>query len=148
MPDGGAQPTKTPWHLWVVGVVSLLWNLVGALDFVMTQMRNETYMKGLTTDQLAFYYGFPLWVVVSWGIAVWTGVLGSLFLLLRRRMAVRFFLWSPVFVVLTCFHNYVLARGLKVMGGPGALAFSAVIFVIAVLLFAYARAMARRGVLG
>jgi hypothetical protein len=26
----------TPWHLWLVGVLALLWNSFGAFDYVMT----------------------------------------------------------------------------------------------------------------
>jgi hypothetical protein len=131
----------------VVGVTSLLWNFVGALDFVMTQARNKAYMSAFTPEQLGFYYGFPVWVVAAWGIAVWGGVLGSLALLLRKRQAFQLFLASSICMVLTYFHNYVLAHGLRLMGGTAALAFSAVIFVIGVLLLVYSRAMRRRGVL-
>ena len=42
----------TPWHLWAVGVVALLWNAMGALDYVMTQTRNEDYMSGYTPSAL------------------------------------------------------------------------------------------------
>ena len=31
-----ADGMKTPWHLWVVGVVSLLWNGFGGYDFIMS----------------------------------------------------------------------------------------------------------------
>jgi len=147
MADSTAHSAKTPWHVWVVGVVSLLWNSVGALDFVMTQTRNKAYMSAFTPEQLNFYYGFPIWVVAAWGIAVWGGVLGSLLLLFRRRQAFHLFLASSVCMVLTYFHNYILAHGLKLMGGAAALIFSNVIFIIGVLLLVYARAMRRRGVL-
>jgi len=33
--------SNTPKHLWVVGVVSLLWNAVGAFDYFMSKTRNE-----------------------------------------------------------------------------------------------------------
>ena len=131
----------------MVGVTSLLWNSVGALDFVMTQIRNEAYMSNCTPEQRIFYYGFPVWVVVAWGIAVWGGVLGSLALLFRKRQAFHLFLASSICMVLTYFQNYVLAHGFKVMGGAAALAFTTVIFVIGVLLLFYSRAMRRRGVL-
>ena len=134
-------------HLWVVGVVSLLWNSVGAMDFVMTQTKNAAYMRGFTPAQLEFYYGFPLWVVAAWGIAVWGAVLGSLFLLLRKRVACHLFLWSFVCMVLTSIYNFVLSDGMKVMGGVGSLIFSAVIFVIGLLLLVYARSMRKRGML-
>jgi len=139
------QSAKAPWHLWVVGVVSLLWNSVGALDFVMTQTKNATYMRGFTSAQLEFYYGFPLWVVAAWGITVWGGVLGSLLLLLRKRQAVHLFLFSAICMVLTDIYSFALSNGLKVMGGAWALIFSAVIFVIGVLSLLYARSMRRSG---
>ena len=57
---------RTPWHLWVIGVVALLWNAMGALDYVMTQTRNEEYMSNFTPEQLSFFYGFPAWVDAAW----------------------------------------------------------------------------------
>ena len=37
-----ADGTKTPWHLWLVGVVSLLWNGFGGYDFIMSTTQGET----------------------------------------------------------------------------------------------------------
>ncbi len=147
MADSMAQSVKAPWHVWVVGAVSLIWNSVGAMDFVMTQTKNKAYMSGFTPAQLDFYYGFPVWVVAAWGIAVWGGVLGSLLLLVRKRQAFHLFLSSSVCMVLADIHNFSAANGLKLMGGAAALAFSAVIFVIGVLLLVYARTMRKRRVL-
>ena len=147
MADAAVHSAKAPWHIWVVGIVSLLWNSFGALDFVMTQTRNQAYMRGFTQAQLDFYYGFPAWVVASWAIAVWGGVLGSLLLLLRRRQATHLFLASLLCMVLTDIRNFSIPNGLMIMGGAPASVFSAVIFMIGVLLLLYARSMRKRGVL-
>lgn len=148
MADATTLPTKTPWHLWVVGVVSLLWNAMGALDFTMTQLEVTAYLKGLTPAQLEYIYGFPLWAVLAWGIATWGSVAGSLLLLLRRALSFRLFVASFVGTIPTFLYNYVLTDGLKVMGGGiGHMIFSVVIMAIALLLLAYARAMWKRGVL-
>jgi hypothetical protein len=147
MADPIVNTAKTPWHIWVVGVVSLIWNSVGAMDFVMTQTKNTAYMNSLTQAQLDFYYGFPIWVVATWAIAVWGGVLGSLTLLLRKSLAVYFFLSSFVCIILTDIHNFVLANGLNVMGGAVALVISATVLLIGALLWFYALAMRKRGVL-
>ncbi|MCB1106135.1 MAG: hypothetical protein KDK74_15520 [Cephaloticoccus sp.] len=140
-------PTKTPWHLWVVGVLTLVWNAVGAFDFVMTQTQNEAYMKAFTPEQLEYFYSFPSWVVLCWGIATWGALIGSMLLLLRNRLAHPVFLVSFLAMVITTIHNFVLSDGLQVMGGIGVVIFSAVIFVVALLLVIYAKAMRRRGVL-
>ena len=132
---------RTPRHLWLIGVVALLWSAMGAMDYVMTQTRNEAYMSNFTPEQLAFFYGFPAWVDATWAIAVWGGVLGAILLLVRRRHAVWVFLASLIAIVVTTFHNYVLSNGLDVVGDAFSLGFTAVIFLIALVLFFYAHAM-------
>ena len=138
---------QTPWHLWVISGLAVLWNAMGAFDYVMTQTGNEAYMSGFTPEQLAFFYAFPPWVVAAWAIAVWGGVLGALLLLLRRRLAVSVFLISLVAMVITTFHNYFLSNGMEVSGDAFSLIFTAAIFLIALALFLYARAMHKRNVL-
>jgi len=120
---------------------------MGGYDFVMTQTENEAYMTNFTPEQLEFFYGFPAWVVAFWAVAVWGGVIGTVLLLLRKRFAVEAFLLSLIAMVVTTFHNYVLSNGFEVSGDAFSLAFTAVIFLAAVALLLYARAMHRRGVL-
>ena len=139
--------TQTPWHLWLVGILALLWNAVGAFDYLMTQTQNAGYMSQFTPEQLEFFYGLPTWVVASWALAVWGGVLGTILLLLRKKLAVGVFLVSFLCMMITSIHNYLLSNGLEVMGDPFSMVFSALIFVFALCLFLYARAMAQRGVL-
>ncbi len=148
MADTNNPAARTPWHLWTVGVFSLLWNAMGALDFTMTLTNNAAYLQGLTPEQLTYIRGFPLWSVLAWGLGTWGGFLGSVVLLLRRNFAIKLFGASLVGVVFTNLYSYGLSDFLKVMhGGAGAILFSAVIFVIGVLLLVYARAMRKRGVL-
>lgn len=137
----------TPWHLWVVGVASLLWGAVGAMDYVMTQTRNEAYMNAFTPAQLEFFYGIPAWAVATWAIAVWGGVLGAILLLLRRRHALGVFAASLAGMFITTFQNFVLSNGLEVIGGTFELGFSALIFLVSIALLLYAYAMYKRGVL-
>jgi len=136
----------TPKHLWIVGVVTLLWNLMGAYDYLMTQTRNEAYMGKFTTEQLDYFYGFPVWFEAFWALAVWGGVLGSILLLMRKGLAVKVFLVSLGSMVITAIYNFGMSNGLEVMGGGG-FAFTVVIFLVAVGLWLYARAMKARGIL-
>ena len=140
-------PEKSPTHLWLVGGLALLWNAFGALDFVMTQTRNETYMGQFSPEQLDYFYGFPAWVVATWALATWGGVLGCVLLLLRKRWAVPVFGVSLLCMLLTTVHNYVLTNGLEVAGGVFPIVFSALIFVVAAMLLVYARRMRDQGVL-
>lgn len=138
--------SKVPLHLWIVGVLAVLWNAIGAFDYAATQLRIEPYMSQFTPEQLEYFYGFPAWSVAAWAIAVWGSLIASLGLLLRRRWAVPLFGIAIVAMVLAAIQNFLLSDGLRIMGSGGAM-FTAVIWIIAFALFFYARALAARGVL-
>lgn len=147
MADTTTPTPKTPWHLWVIGLIYLLWSCCGAMDFTMTEIHSAAYTKNFTAAQLSFTYGLPLWVVIAWGVATWGGVVGSLLLLLRRCVAVCVLLVAFVAMILLTAYNFGIADGMKSMGGVGGLVFSCIIVVAGILVWFYARAMRRRGVL-
>jgi hypothetical protein len=142
------QSAWTPWHVWVVGALSLLWNAVGAMDFTMTQLNSAAWLKGFTPEQLAYIHGFPLWSVLAWGVGTWGSFLGSVLLVLRRGLAFHLFSASLAGALFTSLYSFVLSDGMKVMGGgAGMIIFNGIILLISVLLLLYARNMRRRGVL-
>ncbi len=139
---------RAPWHLWVVGIVTLIWNGFAAADYVMTQYRYEPYMAQFTQDQIDYFQSFPTWVQASWALAVWLSVAGSLLLLLRSRYAGTCFGLALVFMAVTFLHNFILSEvKMSEIVGAEAAWFTAAIIVVAVALWLYARAMRQRGVL-
>jgi hypothetical protein len=140
------QTTKAPVHLWIVGILAVLWNAIGCFDYYATQSKLEFYMSQFTPEQLEYFYGFPAWVDACWAIAVWGSLLGSILLLARKAWAVWLFGLAILGLAATTVYNFVLSDGMAVMGSGAAL-FSVVIWVIALFLFFYARAMVRKGVL-
>ena len=123
-----AERPKTPVWFWIVGVVALIWNSFGAVDYTLTQMGNEAYLAAFTEEQLAFYLGFPVWYEAVWAIAVWTAVAGSLALLIRSKYAAPVFLASLAFFVISAIYLYGFTPAYDLMGGIGGVIFSAVIF--------------------
>jgi hypothetical protein len=93
-----AMKVPMPISFWVVAGLSLLWNLFGAYDYLMTRTRNEGYLSAMGDPKavLAWIDTFPLWVQLCWGMGVWGAVAGSLLLLARSRFAVHAFLLSLI----------------------------------------------------
>jgi len=144
---GAAGPGRpTPVHLWIVGVLALLWNGFGAYDYLMIQTGNAAYTAELTAEQLAYYEGFPVWATSVWAIAIWGAVLGSVLLLLRKKLTEPVFLVALIALLVNTVRTSV-SGAWELMGGSQMIAFSAVIVVVAVFLWLYARAMRVRGVL-
>ena len=139
--------TKSPWHLWFVGVASLLWNSVGAFDYIMTKTKNESYMAAFSTAQLDYFYNLPAWAVASWAIAIWSCVLGSVLTLFKKKPSVPVFLISIAGLIVTTVHNYGLSNGYEIMGGVNALIFTGFIYITTFGLYFYARTMTDKGIL-
>lgn len=139
---------RTPFHLWIVGILTLLWNAGGAYDYLMTRTGNAAYLAQMPPEVLAMREATPLWAGIGWGFGVWLSVLGSLLLLLRSRLAGPSYLISLVGLIVTGFWTYGTGRTMapEVME-TGSLIFSVAIALGLVLQWLYARAMTARGVL-
>ena len=145
MTDTMKMTTSTPWHLWAVGLVALLWNGYGGYDYVMTQTNNAAYLAQFSAEQRAYFDSFPLWMEAVWAIGVWGGVLGAVLLLLRMKWAFHAFLASLIAFAVSVVYGQV-SGGNAVMGATGMI-FSAVIFLLGLGFVMYSRLMTRRGVL-
>ena len=140
----------TPWHLWTVGVLSLLWNGFGAYDFVMSLTQREVYWRasGMTDAMITYYNAMPTWMYGPWVLGVWGAVAGSVLLLMRSRFAVHAFALSLVGAVISLVYGAIIDRAPP---PPPEMAFMAympyAIAAIAAALAWYAWTMRSKGVL-
>ena len=146
-----AETGRTPWQVWFVGVISLLWNLIGATDYTMSQTRNQTWMEagaqqmGVSAqDMIAYLDGFPAWMHAFWALGVWGAVAGSVLLLMRSRHAVVAFAVSLLGLAVTQFYRAFTPQPEWVQGD---LAFNLVLWSIASFLLIYAVSMKNKGVI-
>ena len=141
--------TKTPIHLWIVGIVSLFWNAGGAFDYVMTRTNAAEYLAAQPDARLMMLDQAPLWFGFTWAMGVWFSVIGSLLLLMRSRFAGATFALSLIGLLGSSVYTYGIADGgsMVAAAGTAAIVFTIVIPVLLVLQWLYARAMTRRGVL-
>jgi hypothetical protein len=138
---------KTPVHLWIIGVISLIWNAGGAYDYVMTQFQDEAYLAMLTDAQRAFLDTGPVWFEAAWAVGVWFSVLGSVFLLLRSRFAAGAFGLSFLGLIVSSVYSFGIADRTGLTLSSAQMGFTIAIFVVLAALWIYARAMTQRGVL-
>ncbi|MDG6078803.1 hypothetical protein E3U23_06300 [Erythrobacter litoralis] len=142
------KPSRTPWHVWAVGIVTLLWNAIGANDYTMTQLGNRAYLDAMQYPPagLAYIQAFPAWAVAGWAFGVWGALLGSVLLLLRRRLALWAFAASLFGMAIVTVYEARTAKPPEVAALQPAW-FPIVLWGIAVFLLVYSWSMRRRGVL-
>lgn len=130
----GARPRA---HTWIA-VAALLWNLIGLLMFVLRVTISPAQVAALTPADRSVYDATPGWLLVVFGVAVITGVAGSVGLLMRQRWAVTAFAVSLAAVVVQMLATYAVTPAWTAYGAAG-LAMPLVLVGIAVLLLRYAR---------
>ena len=146
-----AVSARAPAHLWIVGILSLLWNCFGAYDYVMTRTHNMAYLKesmpGIDPGVgLAWIEAMPMYAQVGWGLGVWGGLLGAVLLLIRSRYAVWAFAASMLGIVLSLGYQLTMAPPLP--GASGAMKMMGyLIILIGAFLLWYSWTMEKKGVL-
>lgn len=142
-----AAPGKTSWHFWTVGIVSLLWNSIGGLDYVMTKTRNPDWLASFTPEQIAWFESFPLWANTAWALGVWGAFAGSVLLLMKRALAFHAFAISFAGLVLASIYQFGLGNMPESLMTTGGTIFTAVLWAIAIFLVWYAAKLRKDGVL-
>lgn len=136
-----------PWHLWLIGIIGGLWNSMGVLSFILTQMNVEALMSRFPPQQREYFESFPLWTVAFWAISVFAGVIGCLLLLLKNRLAFHVLLVSLIGALVYNLGGLFLLGGLDVMRETDGLGPTIFPIIFAAFLTYYAHAMSKKGVL-
>lgn len=128
---------KTGIWFWVISIIALLWNAMGINQYLQQAYRTDTF-KAMYPDEkvLEMVLNTPAWVMGAFAIAVFSGFLGSLFLLLRKKIAKPFFLVSLTAVIIQMFYNVFLSGALDVYG-PGAVIMPIMVIGFAIFIICY-----------
>lgn len=143
--ESTTQPTIS---YWVIGGAMLVWNLIGLMFYYQQSTLTEAVMldAGLTAQQIDHIVNTPAWGHSGYAIAVNAGVLGAIFLLLRKAWAVPFFILSLVGVLVQDLDAIVLRDALDVWG-TGAIYLPITVIVICVVEIWYSRGAKAKGLI-
>ena len=79
---------------WVISSIALVWNLMGVFNYLDQAFMTDKILETLPKEQQILYQDVPAWVTAAFAIAVFSGTLGSLLLLLKKKIATTFFIIS------------------------------------------------------
>ncbi len=88
------RQTSAPLWFWVAAILAVMWETGGAAAYLMQVTMTPADMANLPAAQRDLYAATPLWVTAAFAVAVWSGVLGAIALLLRRGAARGLFIVS------------------------------------------------------
>jgi hypothetical protein len=127
--------TKPALWFWAVALLGLAWNIFGIVQFLGQFGATEAALmgKGMTPEQAAVYAAQPMWMTMAFAVGVFGGVLGSVLLLMRKRLAIGVFVASLVGYIILYIGD-IITGIFKVFGMPQVMILSTVVVIAAALL--------------
>ena len=95
------------WSFWLISVFGLLWNVGGAINYLM--QTNLEFVSTLPETHRAIIEGRPIWATGGFAIGVFGGAIGCLLLLLRKSIAFYVFIISLLGIIITMVHTINVA---------------------------------------
>ena len=137
-----ARPTML---LWFISGAALIWNLFGMMIYVsQVSATPEQLAEAYRPEQVEFMLATPQWATAAFALAVTTGVLGCVLLLLRKSWALPVLIVSLAAVFLQNLNTFVLNDATALFGMAPVYIQSTIIVVGAGLIW-YARYCKSRG---
>lgn len=129
----------------LVAVLALAWNLIGLAMFWMQMNMTPEQLAELTEGQRKVNALMPQWLWWIDGIAVGTGVIASILLIMRKKLSVAFFMISLIAIVVLFGSGMVITDMIQNVGATEALTMPITVTVIAIALLWYARRANAKG---
>jgi len=136
--------TKPNTGFWIIAVLALLWNLMGVFQYLSSTLWADAIKEALPPEQVALMDALPSWYSYVFAVAVFAGVIGSLLLLIRKKLAVPV-LGISLLAVLVQMGYWLFATDVMEVVGMSSVVMPLVVIIIAIFLYFYSKGAAQKG---
>jgi hypothetical protein len=140
------EQTKPSTAFWVVAIIALIWNGMGVAAYLGQVTMGDEALQALPEEQRNLITSTPVWATAAFALAVWGGLLGSLLLLMRKRLATMVFMVSFAGIVVQMCHAFFMTNSIEVYG-PGGMIMPVMVLAIGAYLIYFSRKESASGVL-
>lgn len=106
---------------WLISTLALIWNLIGIFNYLTQAFMTDEILAYLPQDQQLMYQEVPAWVTAAFAIAVFSGAIGALLLLLKKKIATTFFILSFIGIITQMSYGLLLDENTDSYGPMGLL---------------------------
>ena len=72
---------------WLISTLALIWNLIGVFNYLTQAFMTDEILASLPQDQQLMYQEVPAWVTAAFAVAVFSGTIGAVLMLLKKKIA-------------------------------------------------------------
>jgi hypothetical protein len=135
---------KPPVWFWVVSFIALLWNLFGVMNYLNQAFNQVALLEAMNQAQREAFEGIPAWATAAFAIAVFSGTLASIGLLVRKKWARPLFIVSLVAAVAQFIHWLFISNAVEAFG-PSTYGMPIVVVLIGIYLIFFAKKGIEKG---
>lgn len=135
---------KPPVWFWVVSVIALLWNLMGVFNYLNQAFNQVAILESLDQAQREAFEGIPAWATAAFALAVFTGLIGSIGLLLRKKWARPLFIVSLITAVAQFIHWLFISNAVEAFG-PSTYTMPIIVVIIGLYLIFFSKQGIQKG---
>lgn len=84
---------------WLISTLALIWNLIGIFNYLTQAFMTDEILASLPQDQQLMYQEVPAWVTAAFAVAVFSGTIGAVLMLLKKKIATTFFILSFIGII-------------------------------------------------
>lgn len=136
---------KPPVWFWVISVLALLWNLFGVYNYLYTAYNQVEMLEAMTQEQRALFEAIPAWATGAFAIAVFSGAIASIALLLRKKWAKTLFVVSLVAAVAQFINWLFLQNTVEVYGAVEAYTMPVIVVIVGLLFIFFSKKGIQKG---
>ncbi len=104
---------------WIISSMALVWNLMGIFNYLTQAFMTNEVLASLPKDQQLLYEDVPAWVTAAFATAVFSGTLGALLLLLKKKIASTFFILSFIGIIIQMTYGLLISENTNGYGPLG-----------------------------
>lgn len=129
---------------WAISSVALIWNLMGVFTYLGQAYMTDEVLGALSYSERVLYESTPAWVTAAFAIAVFGGTLGSILLLLRKKLATSVFIVSLIGILTQMTYNFMMRKAAEVYG-PGGMIIPVMVILFGFFLVWYSKQSTTKG---
>jgi hypothetical protein len=137
--------TKPSTSFWIISILALIWNIMGVVAYLGQAYITDEALALLPEADQAYYNNVPAWVTAAFAIAVFSGFIGTVVLLMKKKFATSLFIVSFLAVITQSIYNLFIQNYADVTGVK--MIMPLVIIVIALFLVWYSKNETKKGIL-
>ena len=138
------NPTKTPTWFKVVAVIAILWNAAGVFNYITQVTITPEDLAAFPAAEAEIIMSRPAWATAGFAVAVWGGLIGSILLLMGRKLATPLLLASLIGVIVQQIHGFFMVEYSEGIGAAGII-LAMVVLVVGIILVWISRMATEKG---